>query len=145
MNIETKYFGSMSVDEEKVIRFKKGLPGFQDEKAFVLIDFPDNPVFQFLQSTASAHVAFVVTSPYHFNTDYAFDLEEQTKEELHITKPEQVKVLAILTLRDPFKKSTMNLQAPVIINVDTLAGQQVILSDNFSPRTPLKLEKARVE
>lgn len=145
MNIETKYFGSMSVDENKVIRFVKGLPGFQDEKMFVLIDFPDNPVFQILQSTVTEHVAFVVASPYHFRDEYTFDLAEHTKEELAITTADQVKVLSILTLRKPFEKSTINLQAPIIINVDALKGQQVILTDDFSARTPFKTEKARVE
>nr|WP_318539347.1 flagellar assembly protein FliW [Terribacillus saccharophilus] len=145
MNIETKYFGSMKINEEKIIRFDKGLPGFQGEKAFVLIDFPDNPVFQILQSTTTETVAFVVASPYHFNKEYAFDLGEQIKEELGITKPEQVKVLSILTLRDPFMNSTINLQAPVVINANSLKGQQIILSDDFSSRTPLHAEKASVE
>ncbi|SEN23965.1 flagellar assembly factor FliW [Terribacillus saccharophilus] len=145
MIIETKYFGSTKVDEEKVIRFEKGLPGFLDEKAFVLIDFPDNPVFQILQSTTTPPVAFVVTSPYHFKKEYAFDLAEQVKEELGITKLEQVNVLSILTLRDPFVESTINLQAPLIINTDSLVGQQIILSEEYSSRTPMQAEKARVD
>lgn len=145
MNIETKYFGSMEVVEEKVIRFEKGLPGFQDEKAFVVIDFPDNPVFQILQSTNTVPVAFVVASPYHFSKEYAFDLADQIKEELGITKPEQVKVLSILTLRDPFVDSTINLQAPLIINVDSMVGQQIILSDEYSSRTFMQAEKAKVD
>jgi len=145
MNIKTKYFGSMIVDGEKVIRFEKGLPGFQNEKAFVLIDFPDNPVFQILQSTTTAPVAFVVASPYHFRDEYTFDLGDQTRDELAITTPDQVKVLSILTLRKPFEKSTINLLAPIIINVDSLKGQQIILADDFSSRTPLQAEKARTE
>ncbi|VVM33512.1 flagellar assembly protein FliW [Terribacillus sp. AE2B 122] len=145
MNIETKYFGRMTVDEEKVIRFEKGLPGFQDEKAFVLIDFPDNPVFQILQSITTALVAFVVASPYHFNKEYSFDLEEQVKEELSIARPEQVKVLSILTLRDPFVDSTINLQAPLIINIDSLIGQQIILADEYSSRTTMQAEKVKVD
>jgi len=145
MNIETKYFGSMLVDENKVIHFVKGLPGFQDEKKFVLIDFPDNPLFQILQSTVTAYVAFVVASPYHFREEYTFDLGEQTKEELTIKTADHVKVLSILTLRKPFEKSTINLQAPIIINVDALKAQQIILTDDFSARTPLQTEKARVE
>ncbi len=145
MNIETKYFGSMEVEEEKVIRFEKGLPGFQDEKAFVLIDFPDNPVFQILQSTTTPPVAFVVTSPYHFKKEYAFDLAEQVKEELGITKSEQVNVLSILTLREPFVESTINLQAPLIINANSLVGQQIILSDEYSSQTPMQDEKVKVD
>lgn len=145
MNIETKYFGNMRVEEEKVILFEKGLPGFQDEKVFVLIDFPDNPVFQILQSTTTPPVAFVVTSPYNFKKEYAFDLAEQIKEELGITKPEQVNVLSILTLRDPFAESTINLQAPLIINADSLVGQQIILSEGYSSRTPMQAEKVKVD
>ncbi|QXE00962.1 flagellar assembly protein FliW [Terribacillus sp. DMT04] len=145
MDIETKYFGNMNIDEKKVIRFENGLPGFYDEKAFALIDFPDNPVFQILQSVTAAHVAFVVTNPYHFHKDYEFDLSEQVKDELGISKVKQVKVLSILTLRDPFDQSTINLQAPLIINADVLKGQQVIVSEDISPRTPLQPEKAKVE
>ncbi|WP_413088207.1 flagellar assembly protein FliW [Terribacillus sp. 179-K 1B1 HS] len=143
MKIETKYFGKMTINEEKIIRFEKGLPGFYDEKTFVLIDFPDNPVFQILQSTTTAVVAFVVASPYRFQMDYTFDLSEQTKEDLGITKPEEVKILSILTLRDPFIDSTINLQAPLVINAESLIGEQIILNDRFSTRTPLQTEKAR--
>ncbi|WP_077307523.1 flagellar assembly protein FliW [Terribacillus halophilus] len=145
MNIETKYFGNMKVDEEKIIQFEKGLPGFREEKAFVLIDFPDNPVFQILQSTNTSHVAFVVANPYHFYQDFAFEIDNQSKDNLSITKKEQVMVLSILTLRDPFVGSTINLQAPLIINVDSLRGQQLILTEGDAFRAPLQSEKARVK
>ncbi|WP_375153656.1 flagellar assembly protein FliW [Geobacillus stearothermophilus] len=49
MNIDTKYHGTVAVKEEDIICFPHGLPGFADEKRFVLLPLADTP-FVILQS-----------------------------------------------------------------------------------------------
>src|SRR5699024_4935154 len=128
MNIQTKYLGNIDVEEAKVIQFPAGLPGFIDETKFVLLDLPGNEAFQILQSVTSEHIAFIVTNPYQFYHEYEFELEVNVLESLSINSEEDVIVLTIVTLKDPFHTSTMNLKAPIILNSAEMRGKQYILN-----------------
>lgn len=139
MNIKTKYFGEMEVDETKQIQFSTGLPGFENETAFILLDLPDNYIFQLLQSLYTPSLAFVVVIPYHIYPDYEVDLDDHILESLNIQHEADVFLLSIVTLASPFTKSTLNLRAPVVINVNNRSGKQYILkTDNHSSKTPIE-------
>jgi flagellar assembly factor FliW len=145
MKIQTKYLGEVEITTQQIIQFSFGLPGFLDEKEFVLFDIPGNPVFQFLQSVQSKDLAFVVTNPYHFYKAYRFELDETTINALQIESEKDVMVLTIVTIRDPFDSSTINLKAPLIINQHKLLGKQYILnSDEYDSKAfiqPTSVEK----
>src|SRR5690625_3489191 len=124
MKIETKYLGTVQIDEDKVLTFSHGLPGFDDEKKFVLLNFPSSDLFQILQSITNADLAFIVVNPYHFYHDYEFQLDEKIRKNLEIKASDDVLVLAIVTLKDTIYESTMNLKAPLIINRKLKQGKQ---------------------
>ena len=46
---QTKYLGETEIDEDKIITFSQGLPGFPDEREFAILDLPGNEVFHVLQ------------------------------------------------------------------------------------------------
>ncbi|WP_099159879.1 flagellar assembly protein FliW [Virgibacillus ndiopensis] len=133
MNIQTKYFGEMVVDDSNIIQFPGGVPGFVEEKEFVLLDFPGNSVFQVLQSFKTENLAFIVTIPYHFYREYSFDLDDSIQESLQIETESDVTVFSIVTLANTFEKSTLNLKAPVIINSKSKLGKQYILNNDDYP------------
>ncbi|MBM7540025.1 flagellar assembly protein FliW [Amphibacillus cookii] len=138
MKIQTKYFGEVEINEQHIMTFPNGLPGFQNQKQFILMDLPDNPVFQILQSIEQETVAFVLASPYQFYQDYHIDLDDSILEQLSITRPEDVRVYGILTLNDDFEKSTINLQAPIILNDKKHLAKQYITNDpNYATRAPI--------
>lgn len=130
MNIQTKFHGEIGVQSDQLWNFPKGIPGFEDEKEFVLLPIEGNNIFQVLQSTNSLAVAFIVTNPYTLVEDYSFDIDEPTIELLNIEKPEDVFVLGILTLKQPFETSTINLQAPLIFQMNNRKAKQMILNDS---------------
>lgn len=130
MKLQTKYLGEIEVQAEKIIHFPKGLPGFQDETEFIILDLPDNTAFQLLQSVKTSALAFVITSPYLFYQDYTLNLNDDLIELLEIKKQEDVAVYNIVTLKNPFSESTLNLRAPIIINTSSLLGKQYILNDS---------------
>ena len=139
MNIQTKYLDNVEIKNTQIINFPSGIPGFIDEREYVLLNIPGNPVFQFLQSVNSAELAFVVTSPYHFYNDYTFKLDNSTIETLEITSEADVLVVSIVTLKDPFESSTINLKAPIIVNQKKMLGKQYILnSDNYESKASIK-------
>lgn len=146
MKIQTFYFGEIEMDEKSVIQFPNGIPGFHEEKKFVLLDIPDNPAFQILQSVHNQQLAFVVTNPYLFYKDYEFELDEGTIEQLYIEKPEDVVVFTIVTLHDPFEKSTINLQAPIVMNTKNNHAKQVVLNNTaYQTKHPISKTKSQEE
>nr|WP_046174429.1 flagellar assembly protein FliW [Domibacillus indicus] len=128
MKIQTKYHGEKEIAQEDIISFANGIPGFESEKEFVLLGFPDNNVFFALQSVSTPDLSFVVTDPFSFFIDYNVKIDDATIEALSIEKEEDVTLLNILTVRDPFEETTANLQAPLVINKKTHSGRQVILT-----------------
>ncbi|MFC0297751.1 flagellar assembly protein FliW [Geobacillus jurassicus] len=128
MNIDTKYHGTMAVNEQDIIRFPHGLPGFADEKRFVLLPLADTP-FVILQSVDTPALGFVLIEPFSYFPAYEFELDEATVEQLGIESERDVAVYVILTVAEPFHETTANLQAPVVINVRKRTGKQVILTN----------------
>ncbi|MDS9470328.1 flagellar assembly protein FliW [Sporosarcina pasteurii] len=138
MQIETKFHGEMEVSKSDLWQFPKGMPGFEEEKEFVLLSIEGNAVFRVLQSVQTPNVAFIVGNPYTFTEDYSFKIDEPTVELLKIEKPEDIFVLGIISLKDPFEASTINLQAPVIFHAENKTAKQMIVNDeSFSLRHPI--------
>lgn len=138
MNIQTKYFNEVSINEKDILQFENGVPGFLEEKEFVLLPLTEDNVYFVLQSVQTVELAFVVTNPFLFFKDYDFKLDEAIVEQLNIKQSNDVAVYSILTLQDPFENTTANLQAPVIVNVKNNKAKQVILNDeNYKTKHPL--------
>ncbi|WP_246942868.1 flagellar assembly protein FliW [Bacillus pinisoli] len=128
MRIKTKYHGELEIDEKEIIRFENGIPGFNEEKEFIILPYSEESVFFILQSAVSVELAFVIADPFVFFKEYDFTLEDQVTDVLELTTEKNVGVYVILTLHEPFQKTTANLQAPVIVNVERKLGKQVILT-----------------
>ena len=129
MKIETKYHGEVDITTDEIWTFTKGIPGFPQEKQFAILPLPDNDVYAILQSVETASLGFVIVNPFLFFPDYDFDIDEATVHQLSIEKETDVGVYTILTIQDPFEKTTANLQAPLIMNTKNKQAKQLILSD----------------
>ncbi|MFC4403532.1 flagellar assembly protein FliW [Gracilibacillus xinjiangensis] len=126
MRIETKYFGELDISREDIIHFPNGIPGFIEEKEFVILNFEKNGLFQVLQSTNGINPSFVVIDPFLFVKNYQLEIDDTTVEQLEINNKEDVLALAIVTVKDPLTSSTANLQAPIIINQSKKIAKQYI-------------------
>ncbi|MFD1706925.1 flagellar assembly protein FliW [Siminovitchia sediminis] len=143
MKIETKYHGSREIQAEDILKFESGIPGFPDEKEFVLLPLDDS-FLSVLQSVSTPEIGFVVTDPFSFFPEYDFQLSDSAVEQLKLEKPDDAVVYTILTIRDPFEKTTANLQAPVVINTKNSNAKQVILNDGkYKTKHPLFGQKAK--
>ena len=133
MNIKTAYMGEVEILEDEVLTFEHGLPGFEDEKKFVILEIGGNKNFKVLQSIMTEKLAFIVTNPYNLLDNYSFDLEESIVYSLQITDEQEVAVLAIVSLKESLASSTVNLKAPIIININKNIAKQVILNNEDYP------------
>lgn len=142
MKIDTKYHGELQIDENEIITFANGIPGFLEEKEFVILPFGEETGISIMQAVENSQLAFVVTDPFFFFKDYDFTIDDQVVEQLQLESEKDVTVYVILTVQDPFEKTTANLQAPVVINHKKQLGKQVILTNtNYQTKHSL-FEKA---
>ncbi|MDK2919035.1 MAG: flagellar assembly factor FliW [Candidatus Petromonas sp.] len=131
MKINTRHFGEIEINENEIINFPDGLLGFEDIKKYILINSPDPEVpFQWLQSVDEPNLAFVVTSPFLFKSDYEFDIPQNVVEKLEIEKTEDVMIYSIAVVPDDIKDMTINLKGPIIINTKTNRAKQIVLEDD---------------
>ena len=130
MQIKTKFHGALKIEDTDKWIFPRGLPGFEEEKEFALLPIEGNDMFQVLQSTITPSVAFIVANPYTLIDDYSFDIDEPTIELLGIQNPEDIMVLGVVSLKQPFENSTINVQAPLIFQLNNRKAKQMILNDN---------------
>lgn len=138
MKIQTKYHGEITIEDSQIVHFENGLPGFLEEKKFVILPLTEDQVYLILQSVQTPAIAFVITNPFLFFKDYEFKLDDGIVEKLGIKDVNDVQVFNILTVQDPFEKTTINLQAPIVINVKNKHAKQVILNhENYTTREPL--------
>jgi flagellar assembly factor FliW len=128
MRIETKFQDEIEVQDSEILSFEQGIPGFEDEKQFILLPIEDT-VLSLLQSVRTKELAFITTDPFFFFKDYDFELSTGDLERLEIQDQSDVCVQVIITVTDPYEKSTANLQAPVVINSKNRKCKQIVLSD----------------
>lgn len=138
MKIHSYSLGEIEIGKEAIIRFKTGLPGFEQLKRFVLLDLEEEAPFKCLQSVDEEDAAFVVVNPFLFYPDYEFQLPSTVQEELEITREEDVEVWCIVTIHCSVEETTLNLLAPVILNKIGRWGKQIVLHDTVY-RTKHKL------
>lgn len=117
--------------------FNKGIPGFDSLRDFTIKDLEGNEKFKILEAKDNG-VSFVTINPFEIYSDYEINLSDEVINELQIDKPEDVLVLSIITLGKTLESSTMNLQAPVVINVKNNLGKQFIMQNSeYKTKHPL--------
>lgn len=138
MLIETSEWGKIEVEDNKIYHFSKGIPGFEEERRFALLEFEEGP-FGHLQSTRTEVLSFVLVDPFLFYPDYEFDLPDSDAEELEVK--EGVLVLSIVTLKEKLELSTINLLAPIILNpLNNMAKQVVLHKSSYQTKHSLITE-----
>ncbi|GGE84910.1 flagellar assembly protein FliW [Priestia taiwanensis] len=129
MNIQTKYNGEVIIGETDIIAFEKGIPAFEEEKEFIILPLGEGVPYYAMQSIKTPSLAFVIADVFSLFPTYDIELSQHEVEELKIQHPTDIKVFTILTIHEPFEKSTANLQAPIIVNTKEREGKQVVLSN----------------
>ncbi|MFF5993795.1 flagellar assembly protein FliW [Lysinibacillus sp. KU-BSD001] len=133
MKINSNFLGEVEIEAQDILLFEHGLMGLEEYKEFVLLPLDVDLPLILLQSTECAEISFILAFPYAFKTDYHFDLSEDDKEQLQIEKEQDVMAYVIITFKEPFEKSTLNLLAPIVMNINKKLGKQIVLYDKDYP------------
>ncbi len=128
-------------DEDAVLHFTHGIPGFTDATDFVLINEVEDAAFQMLQCLNEPEIAFIVTVPWLFFPDYAPEISEAEALELDITNAEDSVLFCPVTIDADTDTVTVNLLGPFVVNAETRQGRQLVLTDQDHPvRAEISLE-----
>ena len=144
MKITTAYMGEVEINPSQIIKFEHGLPGFEEENEFVLLPLSEGSAYQVLQSVNTAGLAFIITSPYKILTDYSFELDEAVIKTLDIKSDKEVAVFVIVSLKDTLENSTVNMKAPIVLNIGNQKAKQIIIDKDYAIRYQLTTEKKGV-
>lgn len=132
MKISTSRFGDFDVSVSTVIDVIGGVIGFPGLSKFVLLEY--NPPFSWLQSTESPELAFVVVNGAEFGDNYRFPVPYGDRD-LDLKEEDDIAIVNLVSVRPDPSMTTVNLKAPVIVNLRTMRGRQVVLDD---PRFPMR-------
>jgi flagellar assembly factor FliW len=128
MKIHTTRFGSIEIEPDDILFFRNGLIGFEDCRHWVLLADCENSAVAWLQSMQHSDIAMPVVSPRRFVSEYQVRLEPSDVDLLQLATVEHAFVLAVVSRTDD--SLTLNLRAPLVINLDRRLGAQVITVDN---------------
>jgi flagellar assembly factor FliW len=140
MEIETRLFGKVMVGDDKVITLTSGLIGFPEMKRFTLIfdsDKEENGGVMWLQSLDEPVFALPVVVPNDIVPDYNPTVNDELLIPLGEMSPENTYVLVTVKVPEKIEDMSINLKAPIIINTDTLKGDQIIVEDDVDVRFPV--------
>jgi flagellar assembly factor FliW len=127
--------GSIPADTA-VIAFADGLPGFEQQRRFVLLSGPSFEPFTILRGLGPDAPSFATIDPRTVVPDYAPRVSPQDLARLNATAGDTLVWLAIVSL-DASGEATANLRAPVVISPESLRGVQLIdINAEASPGAP---------
>lgn len=136
--IMEKKLDSSAYTRDTVIQFEEGLIGFADCKSFVLMESDDIRPFRRLQSAERPEVGFLVIDPSLILVGFPAMVPRREWESLGVTNAAAGIALVICIIGPSSVESTGNLQAPLIINPQTMTGKQIILTEpRLTSRHPL--------
>jgi len=123
--LPTRLFGPIQVPRHSLLDFSDGLLGFGGERQFAMLPSAMEGLF-WLQDAGHGDLAFLVLDPYTFFPAYRPQLPADAGS-LGGPDEECALVCTVTLARRDGDPCTVNLQAPILINMNRRQGRQVIL------------------
>jgi len=118
---------------QSVFHFRKGLPAFEDVKNFTFLVNEQFRPFVVMQALDSNDLCFICLEPFAAVPDYSVKIPTAVAKAVELERCEDALLLAVATIpRDP-KQITVNLMSPILLNMKTRLGQQLIIEDSVYP------------
>jgi len=131
MELLTKQFGELVVSENEMIIFERGLPGFPNDKRFIIIfdESSDNKVY-WMQSMDDGAVSLALIDSFGVMPEYDPLIDESQFAEIGLEEDiENLLVFNVIIIGDDLSETFVNLKAPIIINNSTKKGKQVVVNN----------------
>lgn len=136
MKIDTRLFGEVDIEDEKIITFDKGIIGFPEMKRFTLIydeEKGSDAGIRFLQSVEEPKFAMPVMDPLLVKEGYNPTVNDELLAGIGKLTEENILVLVSVTIPSDLEKMSVNLQGPFVINTTEKKACQVIVENGDYP------------
>jgi flagellar assembly factor FliW len=140
MKIDTTRFGCLDISPDDLLQFPAGLLGLEDCRHWVLLADAEHSALGWLQSTLRPEIAFAVVCPRRFVPEYQVRVSRGELSPLCLTEVREAQVLSILGKNE--RGLTLNLKAPLVINLERRLGRQVITNGDQPIQYPLVSDSA---
>ena len=135
MKANTRLFGEIDIEEEKLITLENGMIGLPEHQKFALIFDEEKgrkeSSVMWLQSMDDPQTAFPVMHPNTVKPDYNPTVNDEMLMPLGTLTEENTYVLVTLTATPDVEQTSVNLKAPIVINTETRKGCQLIVEDDY--------------
>ncbi len=135
MKAVTRLFGTIDVADEKIITMERGMIGFPNLTHFALIFDEEKKEKKFkimwLQSMDDGDIAFPVADPIQLKEDYKPLVNEEIIAPLGEMTEDNTYILVTVTVPKKVEDFSVNLKAPIVINMDSNKGAQIITEDDY--------------
>jgi len=121
MQVDTSRFGIIEVGEKELIVFPWGIPGFEQLKSYVLLEYKNGP-FQWLQSVEEPSLAFVVCSPDFLGLEYV--APDSKRQLIKLENDNDLVVLNIVSFDREKHAIRFHVKSPLLFNVAERIGYQ---------------------
>jgi len=142
LKIETTRFGTVSLEEEKILGMPFGMLGFPDKNRFVILQHKEGSPFYWYQSVDDPALAFVITSPLLFMPDYEVDTKNVLMEMPWDKIGDALEFYVVVNIPKGLpEKMTANLIGPILINNKTRQAVQIVMPDSpYTHNHPLIIQ-----
>jgi len=136
MELHTTRFGSVDIEPDDILHFPGGMLGLEGCRHWVLLADAQNDALGWLQCASRADVALAVVSPRRFVAGYQARVARCEIAPLGLEETKDARVLVIVSKND--HAITLNLKAPLVINLSERLGCQVVTSGDQSVQYELQ-------
>lgn len=129
MKINTRIFGEVTIDDDKMIQFPNGIVGFPDLVDFALIhdvEQGEQGGIRWLQSVQEPNFAMPVVDPLVVKDDYNPEVNDDLLAPIGGLS-EDMLVLVTISVPSDLTKMSVNLKAPMIVNAANRKAVQLII------------------
>jgi len=138
MQIDTLRFGTVEVDENKIIEFGEGIPGLEQYQKYALLQFEESYPIIWLQSMDDSGICLPVLDTFIVLPEYIFDIDDSDVKLLGLNSPDELHVVSVVVIPEDIQGMTVNLAAPIIINTITGHAKQIVLTGTeYNVRAPV--------
>lgn len=117
-----------NISDKQQIIFEEGILAFEEYKNYILLEDEDSP-FYWLQSVDNTELAFALIDPLEIHKTYSPKINKQYLEKIGQGNDEDYAIYVIANIPEEVNKMTVNLRAPIVINVNLRKGIQVIVEN----------------
>ncbi|HKM35312.1 MAG TPA: flagellar assembly protein FliW [Lachnospiraceae bacterium] len=141
MKVNTKIFGEVDIEDNKIVEFTGGIVGFPELTKFALIFDEEKGAdvsIRWLQSMQEPGFAMPIMDPLLVKNDYNPEIEDELLKDMGDLSEDNLLVLVTVTVPADLTQMSVNLRGPIIINSETRKACQIIIEgDAYHVKFPI--------